>query len=151
MKKLCICLGLIVTLSSCQSVQSPSVIKPKAIAKPQTISPAKSPTQPIADNQQQDNVDYDPNNPIKTVDEVVDILITRLSPEDLNYLKNSTQADRYWLHFGLGMGIRNSFGLWKGNEALLKDACGGQICHPDEASSVIIERLLKKVKQSNLK
>lgn len=151
MKKLCICLGLIVILSSCQSVQSPSAIKPQAIAKPKIISPAKSSTQAIANTKKQDSVDYDPNNPVKTVDEVVDILITRLSSEDLNYLKNSTQADRYWLHFGLGIGIRNSFGLWKGNEALLKDACGGQICHPDEASSIIIERLLKKVKQSNLK
>lgn len=148
MKKMVIWLGSLLILSGCQSIKSPTETKQQVVVpSPSHAITTISPTAPNAS----DNFDYDPSHPVTTVDKAVDIMMARLSPDDLNYLKNSTEADKYWLHFGLGMGIRNSFGLWKGNEALLKDACGGQICHPDDASSVIIERLLKKVKQLNLK
>lgn len=142
MKKLTIFLGLTVVLSSCQQVipithQATNTVKP-------TFLTTNTGTPPKQDN----NYDYDPAHPVKTVDEAVNIIISRLSQDDINYLKNSTKADRYMLHFGLGMGIRNSFGLWKGNEALLKDACGGKICHPDDASSVIISKLLERLKSA---
>ena len=41
-------------------------------------------------------------------------------------------------HFGLGMWIRNNFGLWDGNTSLKEDA--GQ-SHPDSVALVIMERL----------
>ena len=42
-------------------------------------------------------------------------------------------------HFGWGMGIRNSFGLWGKNDALLDD-CGEDI-HPDDCSHIIMKRV----------
>jgi len=37
------------------------------------------------------------------------------------------------------MGIRNSLGLWRGNEKLLESCGQGKRVHPDECSMVIIE------------
>jgi len=49
-------------------------------------------------------------------------------------------------HFGLGMGIRNEYGLWSGNEELM-DSCreisGDKDHHVDSASTVIIKALWK--------
>lgn len=113
MKKVTIFLGLTIVLSSCQYVtpptsQAPAIVRPTLTAN--TITPPK----------QENSYEYDPAHPVTTVDEAVNIIISRLGQDDITYLKHSTEADRYMLHFGLGMGIRNSFGLWKGNEALLK-------------------------------
>lgn len=41
-------------------------------------------------------------------------------------------------HLSIGAKIRNDYGLWNGNEALLNDC---KVAHPDDASSVILQRL----------
>ncbi len=51
-----------------------------------------------------------------------------------------THADLVTLHFGLGLAIRNEFGLLAGNKSLLA-ACGSPDMHPDSASAVIIRTL----------
>lgn len=140
MKKVVMLISMVLNLSSCQLTKSQP--------NPTTVGVSKAVSNQTDTVKKRDAYEYDPANPVKTVDEAVDIIMAQLEKNDIEYLKNSSEKDRYLLHFGLGMGIRNSFGLWKGNEALLKDACGGQICHPDEASSVIIEKLLTKVKNT---
>ena len=47
------------------------------------------------------------------------------------------------LHRGFGMWIRNNFGLWKGNKALLMET-GKR--HPDDASAVIITALWRTLR-----
>lgn len=79
----------------------------------------------------------------KTVEEAVDLLFTLISDETKQQIKNTTEENLPDLHFGLGAGIRNEFGLWKDNKELLK-ACGKE--HPDDASSVIIKALREKLK-----
>ena len=54
------------------------------------------------------------------------------------------------LHFSLGQGIRNEFGLWAGNEELLescKAMAGKTDLHIDSASSVIIKALWERLRQ----
>ena len=46
-------------------------------------------------------------------------------------------------HHTLGQWIRNNFGLWNGNAALL-ESCGRE--HPDDASYVILGALRERVK-----
>jgi hypothetical protein len=56
-------------------------------------------------------------------------------------------------HFSLGHHIRNEFGLWSGNDALLESChiiAGKQDLHVDEASMVIIKALWKKVREENI-
>jgi uncharacterized protein DUF6794 len=53
------------------------------------------------------------------------------------------------------MGIRNAFGLWQGNAALLKSCAEARygpgpdamFMHPDDASGVIIEAVWRRLQQ----
>ena len=75
-----------------------------------------------------------------TLDGAVTDIISRLSEQDKKTLREMPKKDLIKFHFGWGRGIRNNYGLWGGrNEALLKSACGGRPCHPDDASMVIME------------
>jgi hypothetical protein len=80
-----------------------------------------------------------------TVDEAVTRLLAGLSADDKARVRATPAEDLILFHHGWGTGIRNAFGLWRGNRALL-EACGGG--HPDDASMVIIrsvwERLQKR-------
>ncbi len=71
-----------------------------------------------------------------TVEQATEKLLERLSKKDKNAIRSTPKDDLTKFHFNLGRHIRNSFGLWQGNRALLK-ATGKQ--HPDDASMVIIE------------
>ncbi|MCJ7544858.1 MAG: hypothetical protein MUP47_09920 [Phycisphaerae bacterium] len=80
-----------------------------------------------------------------TVDEAVGRLMTELAEEDIGTIRDMKREDLTTLHVGLGMWIRNEFGLWGGNEALLRAT--GQ-SHPDQASSVIIDALWEKLQST---
>lgn len=92
-----------------------------------------------------------------TVDEAVDRLVATLS--DANKQAIREVEGLFHLHFGLGMWIRNFFGLWGGNEALLRSCArrrGGSddpniavVIHPDSASTVILEALQERLLQED--
>jgi len=82
-----------------------------------------------------------------TVDAAAEMLIDRLSEEDKLRVKNTKKEDLIGFHHGWGTSIRNDFGLWSGNEKLLRAACHGEICHPDEASMVIIEAVWTRLQK----
>ena len=73
-----------------------------------------------------------------TVEQAVDQIISDMSEEDEKRVKDTPFSDLIQYHHGWGTGIRNSFGLWRGNTELLKSACGSEDCHPDDASMEII-------------
>lgn len=75
------------------------------------------------------------------VQEAARVVATRMSKENLVTLAETPRDGLAGYHLGLGMAIRNDFGLWGVNSRLLRSACGGEWCHPDIASSVIIDRL----------
>jgi len=62
-----------------------------------------------------------------------------LSPETREKLRTTPQEDLILFHHGLGTGIRNRQGLWRGNASLIK-SCLVAPGHPDDASMVIIEK-----------
>ena len=78
----------------------------------------------------------------KTVDEAVQILLTKLSEKAKETLKNTPPEDLIKFHYSLGMYIRNQFGLWTGNEALVpSDPRSDRKAHPDSVSMLIIKKL----------
>lgn len=81
----------------------------------------------------------------KTVDESVETLLSVLSEKDKEYLRTLPEKDLPLLHMGFGMWIRNTFGLWSGNQDLLA-SCGAPDMHPDNCSGVIIEALVKRIR-----
>ena len=66
-------------------------------------------------------------------------LVLELEAEDLGQLSEIDENAKVSLHFGLGMWIRNNFGLWSEESALMKEL---QCLHADDASSRIIDALL---------
>jgi len=85
--------------------------------------------------------DIDSNAP-KTITEGFEMLKKDLSPEDLEMIKNSNENEAVSFHFGLGMGIRNSWGLWHGSKISTYLYSRG-ISHPDDMSGFIIRSFIK--------
>ncbi len=82
----------------------------------------------------------------QTVSEAVAQLIDAMNEEDKETIRNSKKSDLIMYHFGWGTDIRNSFGLWNSDSALLKDT--GMFL-ADDASSAIIEAVWKKLRERN--
>ena len=79
-----------------------------------------------------------------TVNATVSDIISQLSEEDKKVIRDTPREDLIGFHHGWGTGIRNYYGLWRGNEALILDACG-KPCHPDTASVKIIEAVWRRL------
>ncbi|MEO6694564.1 MAG: DUF6794 domain-containing protein [Ignavibacteria bacterium] len=62
-------------------------------------------------------------------------------------IRSTSKDDLIFLHFGLGIKIRNDFGLWEGNRELLADS--GK-AHPDDVSSILIRKSLEKLRSEQL-
>ena len=75
----------------------------------------------------------------ETVDEAVDRLMMVLDDEQKIDIATLQEDDLIYLHFSLGMAIRNAFGLHHANSRLLA-SCDTAI-HPDDVSEVIIKAL----------
>ena len=73
-----------------------------------------------------------------TVAATVKDILTRMSPESKATVKGTKKKDLILFHHGWGTGIRNYYGLLRGNQKLIQSACG-KPCHPDDASMFIIE------------
>jgi hypothetical protein len=82
----------------------------------------------------------------KSVEEAVGVLKKILSQEDQAEIASMCEDDLIEMHFGLGMWIRNAFGLWGGNKELLA-SCGDPDMHPDYASSVILQALWESLRR----
>ena len=72
-----------------------------------------------------------------TVEAVVEDLLPKLSLSDKLMIFFTRKEDVIFLHFDLGLLIRNRYGLWRGNEKLMLAACGVP-CHLDDASLPIM-------------
>jgi hypothetical protein len=88
----------------------------------------------------------DKNEWPKTLEEAADLILSRLRDKDKTVLRNTKKDDLIMYHHGWGMGIRNEFGLWQGNQALLK-SCG--CSHPDDCSMRIMERVWEKLRSAS--
>ncbi|MBI5425289.1 MAG: hypothetical protein HZA32_14515 [Opitutae bacterium] len=78
----------------------------------------------------------------KTVDEAVTRILSTMPEKDRKIVRDTAEDDLIQFHHGWGTGIRNSFGLWRGNKALMED-CKSD--HPDDASMVIIFAVWKRL------
>jgi len=82
----------------------------------------------------------------ETVNDAVDLLMRILTDEQKNEIAALQEDDLIDLHFGLGLAIRNAFGLHDLDSKLLAD-CGTK--HPDDAAGVVINELWKRLKYGN--
>jgi len=84
----------------------------------------------------------------ETVDNLVNDLLTRLSEDDKKRIKETPKEDLRDFHFNIGVDIRNTYGLWGTNKKLVKQTVG-IFGHPDDVSSIIIEKLWERLQRDN--
>lgn len=78
-----------------------------------------------------EHLSYPPKLWPHTVQEAVDLLLQTLDEDSKKAIRAESKQGMYKYHLGLGMYVRNQFGLWQNNEDLLK-SCGGEWLHPDD-------------------
>jgi hypothetical protein len=84
------------------------------------------------------------------VDQVVADIVPRLALFSRAFIYFSTRDDFVvGQHSGMGRGIRNHYGLWRGNEALILDACK-KPCVAEDASWVIIGAIWNEVHRKGM-
>jgi hypothetical protein len=89
----------------------------------------------------------------RTVDEATDRLVSEMPLKVKVILANMKEIDLISLHPTLGLYIRDNFGLWSGNEELMKSCrtlMGEEKIHEDSASQLIISKLWEKLRESHL-
>jgi hypothetical protein len=57
------------------------------------------------------------------------------------------ESDMAMFHFGLGMWIRNNWGLWEHKGELYKWFCGLGVTHPDDMSGIILTSYWRSLHQ----
>jgi hypothetical protein len=88
----------------------------------------------------------------KTVDEAVAKLVEGLPLREKTRMANLREMELTSLAFSVGLVIKNEFGLWDGNEELIKSCqlvSGTEDLHPDDAAAVIIKELWKKLRETH--
>ena len=80
----------------------------------------------------------------RTLEEAVEKIISTMPKEDGPVIMKTPREELSKYHHSWGQGIRNAFGLWKGNPWLTESVCGEE-CHPDEVSMKIMEAVWDKL------
>ncbi|MCB4757301.1 MAG: thioredoxin family protein [Elusimicrobia bacterium] len=81
-----------------------------------------------------------------TVDEAATWFIEGIDPENKEALKKMSDQEFEEASIFWGMGIRNSYGLWAKNNALLQ-SCGTN--NVDDASAIIISAIKKRLRNNS--
>ncbi len=74
-----------------------------------------------------------------TVDEAARRIVARFDDRSKDLVRTTARDELMQFYSGWGRGIRNDFGLWRGNEKLLASCGGGAKMDPEACSMVIIE------------
>jgi hypothetical protein len=76
----------------------------------------------------------------RSVNASVDRIVKGITPKWRDTLLKTKREELVQYQTNWGKGIRDSLCLLAGgNDQLIRDACNGELCHPDEASMVIME------------
>ena len=88
----------------------------------------------------------------QTVDSAVEFLISKIQLKDRVKIANMQESDLIYLHLTLGSYIRETFGIYLGNEVLMrscKKILGRSNISEDEVSNVIIRELWKRLHKTH--
>ena len=76
----------------------------------------------------------------RSVSQAADRIVRNIHPEWRKTLLKTKREDLDQFQYVWGTGIRDSLCLTAGNnDQLLRSACGGKLCHPEDASMIIME------------
>jgi hypothetical protein len=84
--------------------------------------------------------------PPESLDEAIKRLMAILDEEQKATISAMREEDLIDLHFGLGMAIRNAFGLHEPGGKLLASS---NAAHPDDASEMMVKMLWRELSGKN--
>jgi len=102
------------------------------LAEVYTCAPGESPAMPPASLIERDTWPT-------TVNEAAKRIVAAMNEDSKARVRTTKKEQLGQFDFGWGMGIRNSLGLWRGNEKLLESCGNGTKVDPEACSMVIIE------------
>lgn len=82
----------------------------------------------------------------------VDAIVASLDHDTASALLASPAEALHRFNFGLGMALRNRFGLWQMQGELYEDLQrkqGGGLLHPDEASAVLVRLVWRELRRQH--
>ena len=88
----------------------------------------------------------------ETVEEAVDLLEKHLPLEHRVNLARMDDEELVDIHLSIGAWVRETFGLWQGNEKLIKSVeafAGRKMRSADEASAAIVDLLAKRLRRTH--
>jgi len=86
------------------------------------------------------------------LDDAINCLDCKWSKSDKDGFKNKPENDAVIeLHFGTGMGIRNSWGLWKGDSGIAKYFRNIGINHSDDMLGIILTSFHKYLNKTDIR
>jgi Domain of unknown function (DUF6794) len=88
----------------------------------------------------------------RNVDEAVERLISELPLKDRAKIAKMDKSETTVLHMTLGPHIREKYGLWTGNQALMESCrvlSGQDKCHINTASSMIIDAMWAQLRRTH--
>ena len=113
-----------------------------------TQNQPEEPSDPFAVTEEDEPAEADTPIP-KTLDEALALMIAGLTDEDRKLVKDAGDEYATMAHFGGGMGMRNSWGLW-GDSPLTRYFARLGIYHADDMSSIINEAFSRKVRGKDI-
>jgi hypothetical protein len=81
-----------------------------------------------------------------SLDDAVKICLLTMTAAEKSELKNTSEENLIMAHFGWAVNMRNEFGMWQENTALIKSCCAN---NPDEASMVIVKEVWRVLNQQS--
>jgi hypothetical protein len=78
----------------------------------------------------------------KTMDEALNICLLTLTTKEKELISYTPEDKLIWFQFDWAVNMRNEFGMWEGNTALI-ESCGAS--DPDGASMAIVEAVWKEL------
>jgi hypothetical protein len=82
-----------------------------------------------------------PDDSWMSFDQIVFDLYSMLKNDDIKTLAGMTEGEVRHMHFGWGMSIRNTYGMWAEDNPINHDR------HPDDVSNDIMVEVWKKVRE----
>ena len=84
----------------------------------------------------------------QSIAEAIKLLDENLPKKEKKKLKSMEKDDLISLHFGFGMGLRNSFGIWQ-DTGFTREMKQIMVMHPDDMSAELIEIYWEKLNDTD--
>jgi hypothetical protein len=93
---------------------------------------------------------YASNYVPKDLNEALEFLYCNSPDKEKNKFRSLKEENLFEYHFGAGLSIRNSWGLWQGNNELVKSFNKIGIHHPDDMSAIILKSFHRKLNNKDI-